>query len=86
MTETSQVERSIFPIEGLGDRVLGFWIRGREEWCVVLNPTNREVTLNLPQGTWELVVNEKNAGTAPLGVFTQTVQAAPISAAVLRKQ
>lgn len=86
MNEASQVERSIFPIEGLGDRVLGFWIRGREEWCVVLNPTNRAVMLELPRGNWEVVVDERAAGTAPLGVFTQTAQAAPISAMVLRKQ
>ncbi len=86
MTEASQVEKSIFPIDGLNDRVLGFWIRGWENWCVVFNPTNQSVTFGLPEGTWELVVNETAAGTVPLESLTENARVAPISAMVLRKQ
>ena len=86
MTAADQVQTGISPVEGPEAPVLAFSICGREEWLVAFNPTKQAVTVELPAGDWDLVVNENAAGTEALKTLSETVKIAPISPAVLRKK
>ena len=56
------------------------------DMLLIFNASNREVTLSLPDGIWEVKIHDGKAGTSPLFQTVQTASAAPISATVLTKK
>ncbi len=64
-----------------GDAVQDVW----EEGIVIFNANRSPIEVTLPQGTWEIVVNEKTAGVDCLVVVSGTNQVPPISAYLLVK-
>lgn len=52
---------------------------------VILNPSQNKKTINLPEGEWNICVNDKTAGTDILGKANGTVDVEPISAMILVK-
>ena len=56
-----------------------------EKILVVFNASMQEVTVSLPEGTWELNICDNRAGTACLARAEQNIQAAPICATVLTR-
>lgn len=88
MTDSQQIAAHIRQVQtGLED-VLAFHIRKganaeENDLFIIFNPTKEAVTVSLPQGNWDVFVQDSFAGTASLGVTQKQVTAFPISATVL---
>ena len=52
---------------------------------VIFNASSREVTVSLPEGSWNLNISGSSAGTDSLAQAEGQIQAAPISATVLTR-
>ncbi len=89
MTNAEDVKANITAAEGLPENVLAFSINGgvngetSEGLYIIFNPNAEEVSVTLPDGNWDVYVNDEKAGTEPLGSVSGTTAVAPISALVL---
>ena len=54
-----------------------------QELFVIFNADTQPVSISLPEGTWEIHIQEVKAGTTALGHAENAVTVSPVSAAVL---
>ena len=89
MTDAKDVAASITALEGLEANVTAFEIDGDvandDDLFVVFNPNTTKTTVDLPEGEWEIYINNKDAGTQLLGIAEKQVSVEAISAMVLVK-
>ena len=88
MTDVAQIAAHIKQAQTGPEDVLAFHIHkganGEEnDLFVIFNPTKEAVTVALPQGNWDIFVQDCFASTAPLGCAEMQIPVAPISATVL---
>ena len=88
MTDPAQITAHIRQVQTDAEDVLAFHIcKGANgegnDLFVIFNPTKEAVSVTLPQGNWEVFVQDSLAGTASLGIAQKQVTAFPISATVL---
>lgn len=91
MVSAEEVGSHIVNLTGLDFNVTGFRIlpgaNGEEnEFVMIFNPRSEATTVTLPEGKWEIFVNDKEAGLKVLDCAEGEVSVAPISAMVLIKQ
>ncbi len=91
MTSTEDVMANITEIENLDKNVSAFTINGgvngetSEGLVVIFNPTTESTTVPLPEGNWNIYINDEAAGTETLGSASGSVTVSAISAMVLVK-
>ena len=89
MTTAKDVKDNITALEGLEKNVLAFQINGgvngevADNLFVIFNANETETEITLPEGKWNVYIDDKNAGTEVLRSAKGTVKVAPISALVL---
>lgn len=90
LTNAEDVANSIVPVRGLADNVLAFNISGgvngetADKLFVIFNANKDAVDVTVPSGTWNVCIDDKQAGTETLRtVDTHTVSVPGISAMVL---
>lgn len=91
MVSAEEVGSHIVNLTGMDFNVTGFRIlpgaNGEEnEFVMIFNPRSEATTVALPEGKWEIFVNDKEAGLKVLASAEGEVAVAPISAMVLVKQ
>lgn len=91
MVSAEEVGSHIVNLTGLDFNVTGFRIlsgaNGEEnEFVMIFNPRSEATTVALPEGKWEIFVNDEAAGLKVLASAEGEVAVAPISAMVLIKQ
>lgn len=91
LTSASDIESSILPIFCDNPRMCAYYLNGNvpgepsDELLIVFNASEQTQTLYLPEGIWQICINEKYAGIQSIGTAEHTVSIAPISALVLVK-
>ena len=88
LTSEEAVRERIHPIEGLDSNVVGFYLCGTQEdpataIMVLYNPNKTPTTVALPEGRWNICINDKSAGAEALQRVEGGVSVAPVSACVL---
>lgn len=89
MTTAADIQSNLTFMSGLDANVVGYTISNNangdtaEKITVILNANEEAVTVQLPEGTWEICVNDTTAGTVSVGTAQGTVSVAGISAMVL---
>ena len=84
LTSRKEVERKVHPIRYQNPHVTAYLVdEGDRELMLIFNADTRSVYVPLPEGTWETVIREDIAGTAPLGCAEAAVQVSAISTMVL---
>ncbi len=88
LKSAAEVQQQVFPLEGLGENVVGFHLRGcaddpAQAIVVLFNANRTPTTVELPKGRWNLLVSDQTAGTEPLLTVEGGISVAPISASVL---
>jgi len=89
MTTAKDVKDNITALEGLDKNVMAFQINGgvngevADNLFVIFNANETETEVTLPEGKWNVYIDDKNAGTEVLRSAKGTVKVAPISALVL---
>lgn len=90
LSGADDVRSSVIPLKGLDANVVAFCIEGglggeiSEGLFVIFNANNKQVTVTLPEGVWEVCINGEHAGTEVLDTVTGSqVTVEPISAMVL---
>lgn len=91
MASTEDVTANITEIENLDKNVIGVTINGgvngekSDGLVVIFNPNTESTTVPLPEGNWDIYINDEKAGTEVLASATGEVTVNPISAMVLVK-
>ena len=89
MTTAQDVKSNITSMTGLDKNVLAFKINGgvngdvADNLFVIFNANEEATEVELPEGKWNVYIDDKNAGTEVLRSAKGTVKVAPISALVL---
>ncbi len=89
MPVTEQVQEHLTFLDDMPKNVVAYTITGSpngesaETLFVVYNANKEEVSIALPEGSWDIFVNGEKAGTEVLGTAENTVTVAGISAMVL---
>ena len=90
LSGADDVRSSVIPLKGLDANVVAFCIEGgvggeiSDGLFVIFNANNKQVTVTLPEGVWEVCINGEHAGTEVLDTVTGSqVTVEPISAMVL---
>lgn len=65
--------------------VVSYVVKKEEELFIAYNASEKEVTLELPEGTFGVYVNKMKAGTTMLETLENNVVVPPVSAMVLKK-
>lgn len=91
LTTAEDVNEHVAPVEGLDANVVAFDITGgingetAEGIYVVFNANKEEKEISLPEGSWNVCINDTQAGTEAIDTVSGSVTVAPISAMVLVK-
>lgn len=92
MTNAEDAKSNITAVEGLAANVVAFDIKGgangdsAEGMYIIFNPNQEETQVTLPEGTWNVYINDVKAGTEVIETITDgKATVAPISAMVLVK-
>ncbi len=86
LTSRAAVDRQISLFPCPGDHTMAFLLEQEGvSLLVFFHPDPEPLVCSLPQGNWEALVWEDQAGTAPLENFGSSVVLPPISATVLRQ-
>ena len=91
MTSTEDVTNNITEIENLDKNVVAVTINGgvngeeSDGLVVIFNPNTESTTVPLPEGNWDIYINDEKAGTEALASASGEVTVNPISAMVLVK-
>ena len=78
-------------LDTTAENVLAFHLHGSiagetaQDIILLFNPTKSPVSLPLPDGTFNICVDDQHASTTPLATVTGLAQAAPISALILTR-
>ena len=89
MPVTEQVQEHLTFLDDMPKNVVAYTITGSpngesvETLFVVYNANKEEVSIALPEGSWDIFINGEKAGTEVLGTAENTVTVAGISAMVL---
>jgi pullulanase len=89
LTTAEEVSKYITKLETSNSNLLAFHIAGEADQgaskgiIVIFNANKQEAVVDLPEGTWNVYVNDKTAGTKSLGSAHDNVTVAGISAMVL---
>lgn len=89
LSDAAEVEKRVSSVTGLDDNVVAFEILGDMEGepgkklFIVYNANPEAKTVSLPNGKWNVYVNDKKAGTEALSTVSGKIEVAPISAMVL---
>ncbi len=92
MTTSAEVEKYLTFAEDVPENVTAFHISGayKKEASkgifVIYNPTGTDVEVKLPEGEWNIYVNDETAGTESLKTAKEKVTVSAISAMVLVKE
>ncbi len=94
LTDSSAIADAVTSVEGLDKNVVAFDINGEgvegetaSEIYVIFNPNETEITVDLPNGNWNVYVNGDTAGTTPISTITNgKALVSPISAMILIKE
>ncbi len=93
LTTAEDVASAVSAVDGLDANVIAFDIQGgingetAEELFVIFNANEAGTTVTLPEGKWNVYVNDEKAGTQALATITDgSAEVAPISAMVLVKE
>lgn len=92
MTTSTEVEKYLTFAEDVPENVTAFHISGayKKEASkgifVIYNPTGTDVEVKLPEGEWNIYVNDEKAGTESLKTAKEKVTVSAISAMVLVKE
>lgn len=92
MNNADEIRRHLFFLENTPQNVVAFvlkdYARG-DIWSdilVIYNPNKNMITVNIPEGTWKMVVNRDIAGTDVLSIISgNSLLVEPISTTVLYK-
>ena len=91
LTTAAEVDANVQAVTGLPAGVVAYNINGgvngetAEGIFCAFNAGKAATTVNLPEGTWNICVNGKDAGVTSLGTATGTVTVDPISSVILVK-
>ena len=91
MTSADDVNANITEIKDLAKNVTAMMINGgangeeSEGIVVIFNPTTENATVPLPEGKWDVYINDEKAGTEVLDTLSGEAVVTPISAMVLVK-
>lgn len=83
LTSKEEVIAAVSDIPVPDANVVGFQVK---ELLIVFNANDREVSVPLPEGNWDVYIEGDCAGIEVLRTVSGAVTAAPISALVLKKQ
>lgn len=89
LTTTQEVQDSLIFTEDAPEGVIAYSLIGSpngeiaEQIYVIFNPNGEDVTVTLPEGKWDILVNGDKAGTESLGQVEGSVNVERISAMVL---
>lgn len=92
LSDAATVSEHVTELSGLGTHIVGFDITGgvegetAEEMYVVYNANEEAYDLTLPEGNWNVYIDDTTAGTTALRSVEGTTQVAPLSALVLIKE
>ncbi len=94
LTNADEVSKRVTALEDLDKNVIAFVMDNSdkavvgeesEEIFLVFNPNDKETTVKLPEGDWDICVEGIKAGTVSLGTAKDSITVSPISAVVLTK-
>lgn len=89
LTTAEEVKANITKMTGLDDNVMAFRINGgvngevADNLFVIFNANETETEMELPEGKWNVYIDDAKAGTKVLKTVKGKVKVAPISAMVL---
>ena len=89
LTTTEEVQNSLIFEEEAPEGVIVYSLLGSpngeiaEKIYVIFNANSEDVSVNLPGGEWDIIVNAEKAGTESLGKATGSVTVEKISAMIL---
>lgn len=89
MTTAAEIQDKLTFMSGLAENVVAYTIKGGTQGetvqniTVIYNANRKVVSVALPDGVWDICVNDKAAGTASLGTAQGSVTVEAISAMVL---
>ena len=90
-SSAQDVLENVFPIGHPGSNGISFYVRGNcigepdHAIFVIFNPHREPITATLPQGTWQICIQDMTAGTKPLATAQGKITVPPISALVLTR-
>ena len=91
MNTAQQIRSSIHFIETGYSNVVAYSLNGQavqdlwEEAIIIFNSNRETISIQLPEGSWNVVVDEEKAGVDCLRKVSRCVEVPPISACVLVK-
>lgn len=91
LDNAEDVKAHVTPVEDLDDNVVAFEITGgvdgetADGMYVIFNANNENKEVTLPEGSWNVCVNDTVAGTDTIETISGTAEVAPISALILVK-
>ena len=83
LTSKEEVNAAVSDITGLDANVVGFRVK---DLLIVFNANDRDISIPLPAGNWDVYIAGDRAGTEVLGTASGTATCSPISALVLKAQ
>lgn len=89
LTDPAEVDEHVSPVKGLEENLVAFDITGgvngetADGIFVVFNANPEEKEIALPEGNWNVCINDTRSGTEAIDSVSGTVKVAPISAMVL---
>lgn len=87
MTTKEEVQQNIYPLHHDNARVLPFLIEGENERIfVVFNADAQDISVTLPEGSWNICIQGNTAGTQPIGKIQGVIKVPGISALVATQQ
>lgn len=91
MATAKEVQEHLHFLEHLDENVVAFSISGQpngesaKELCVIYNARKESTKVSLPEGNWDIYVNEDSAGTKSLGQASHEVEVFAVSCMVLAR-
>lgn len=91
LSEAEEVAEHVSVMKGLDSNMVGFEVTGgmpgenAESICLLFNSGEKAVNVKLPDGSWNICINDKTAGTETIEEVSGEVSVAPISALILTK-
>ena len=94
LTTTDEISQRVTAAEGLDKNVIAFHMDNSDKAVedetaegifLIFNPNQKETTVTLPEGSWNICVSEGKAGTTSLGEANGSITVSPVSAVILTK-
>lgn len=86
-TDRNHVLSSVKPVPCSDPHTLIFKLRDeQEQMMIIFNSGARPTQIPLPEGTWDLYINESTAGNEPLCSVNESIMVPPLSAFVLAQE